>query len=559
MARAIHFITSMIAPFLQSSCERRLASALLLLGLFCLGCRPESDAPTNPQPGPEVGSLGGSPASGPLGAGPPGAQSALASPRYNVLFVSIDDLRPELGVYDAPGAVTPHIDRLGERSLVFRRAFCSLASCAPSRAAVFTGLRPGSNGVRDLSTNYRDSVSDVVALPELFRNAGAFTAAFGKVHHGPPEGPAAKRLDDPLSWSVPCWRPERWQTYYATAAGRKIRDDRIAEAQRAAEARGEKLWGEPKGPAFEAPDVSDTELGDGRIAQRAIEVMAERKGERFFLAVGFLKPHMPFIAPKRYWDLHPLESLPPAAASSPPQGAPLSLALTDSAEVRAHAGMPLQGPIPAEVERKLVQGYLACVSYVDAQVGRLLEALDDLNLAENTIVVLWGDHGWHLGEHGMWGKHTNYEVATRVPLIVHVPGGAAAKTDALVELIDLYPTLAELCGLEAPSRCEGESFTPLLKDPEAPGKPAIFTEYPRVVQGDRVIGHAVRSETHRYVEWRAEGELEPRATEFYELSPEGKGGAREASNLIGEARVQKELEAHRELLEQGPLQGLQDR
>ncbi|MEM7517284.1 MAG: sulfatase/phosphatase domain-containing protein, partial [Planctomycetota bacterium] len=178
------------------------------------------------------------------------------------------------------------------------------------------------------------------------------------------------------------------------------------------------------------------------------------------------------------------------------------------------------------------------------------------NLAENTIVVLWGDHGWHLGEHGMWGKHTNYEVATRVPLIVHVPGGAAAKTEALVELIDLYPTLAELCGLETPSRCEGESFASLSEDPKGQGKPAVFTEYPRVVQGERVIGHAVRSETHRYVEWRAEGESEPRATEFYALPSEGR--VREASNLIGEARVQKELEAHRALLKQ-PLQALQGR
>ena len=449
----------------------------------------------------------------------PGRTTATARP--NVLFISIDDLRPDLGAYGAPGAVTPRLDELAARSLLFERAYCSVASCAPSRAAVLTGLRPERTRVLDLSTHYREALPDVVTLPQLFKQAGWHTAALGKVHHGPPDGPGAGDLDDPPSWSVPCWRPERWQTYYATEEARELRASLLRDALREAEARGQKLWLEPKGPVWEAPDVADDELSDGMIALEALRRLDERAaalretGEPFFLAVGFLKPHLPFVAPERYWKLHPPESIDLPPDEGPPIGAP-SWAVTDSAEVRAHAGMPRQGDFDEEVQRELIRGYRACASFADAQVGRLLDALERLELADSTIVVVWGDHGWHLGDQDMWGKHTNYEVATRVPLILHVPGGEGARTAALSELVDLYPTLAELCGLAAPADVSGKSLVPLLADPNARVKDAIFHRYPRATPAGVIDGLAVRTEAYRLVRWTAaDGAL--RGVELYDL------------------------------------------
>lgn len=426
-----------------------------------------------------------------------------APERKNVLFVSIDDLRPSLGAYGFEGARTPHLDALAASGTRFDRAYCQMATCAPSRAAVLTGCRPATNGVTDLKTHYRDALPDAVTLPQLFKQEGWFAAAFGKVHHGRPEDEG--ELDDAASWSVACWRPERWQTYYATEAARAVMRENEVRAER------EGLWAVPRGLSHEAPDVADSELGDGRIADAAIAALEAHRDEPFFLAVGFLKPHMPYVAPKRYWDLHPADS-----ARTPgrlPEGAS-ELSTTDSAEVRSHFDVPDEGPIPPELQRELVRGYLACTSYVDAQVGRLLAALERLELRDSTIVVVWGDHGWHLGEQGHLGKHTNFESATRVPLLVHVPGREQVPaTDALVELVDLYPTLAELCGLAPPTPLEGASFAAHLFRAGAPQKSAVFHEFHR---GQRARGHAVRTDTHRLVQWTlADGSV---TEELYDLT-----------------------------------------
>ena len=424
--------------------------------------------------------------------------------KRNVLFISVDDLRPSLGCYGAVGAKTPVLDKLAASGTRFDRAYCQMASCGPSRAAVMTGCRPDTNGVQDLTTSYREALPNLVVLPELFRKNGWFTAALGKVQHGPPTGPLAGKLDDPRAWSVPCWRPARWQTYYGSENARRVQRELEEEAQRAADERGDGIvWAVPRGLAWDAPDVDDSELGDGMIADRAIEMLEEHAGEPFFLALGFLKPHMPYVAPKRYWDLHSKESLPALIEQDSPQGSP-ALALHDSREVRVHANIPLEGELPAETRANLVHAYYACTSYIDAQIGRVLAKLDELGLADNTIVVVWGDHGWHLGEQGVFGKHTNYESAVRSPLLIRVPGETqVAASDSFVELIDLYPTLAELCGLQAPQAIEGSSFAAQLTSDDSPGKDAVFHQYARAHPGRKMqsIGHAIRTDTHRYIEW----------------------------------------------------------
>ena len=436
--------------------------------------------------------------------------------RMNVLFISIDDLRPSLGAYGFDGAHTPHLDALAARGTRFDRAYCQMATCAPSRAAVLTGCRPATNGVVDLKTHYRDALPDAVTLPQLFKEKGWYAAAFGKVHHGRPEDEG--ELDDAISWSTDCWRPaDRWQTYYATEAARTVMRENEARAER------EGLWAVPRGLSYEAPDVPDSELGDGRIADAAIAAMEAHRDEPFFLAVGFLKPHMPYVAPKKYWDLYPPNSESAPIDEGLPDGSP-TLSTTDSAEVRSHHDIPNEGPIPDDLRRELRRGYLACASYVDAQVGRLLATLERLGLDDSTIVVVWGDHGWHLGEQGHLGKHTNFETSTRVPLLVHVPGRDHVQaTDALVELVDLYPTLAELCGLVPPTPIEGTSFASNLFDRDAPRKSAVFHEFHR---GKQAKGYAVRTDTHRLVQWtRADGAV---VEELYDLAAD----PRETLNVV---------------------------
>ncbi len=467
-----------------------------------------------------------------------------SSPKHdkrNVLFISVDDLRPSLGCYGAVGAKTPVLDKLAASGTRFDRAYCQMASCGPSRAAVITGCRPDTNGVHDLTTSYRDALPDLVVLPELFRKNGWFTAALGKVQHGPPTGPLAGKLDDPRAWSVPCWRPERWQTYYGSENAQRVQRELEEEAQRAADERGDGIvWAVPRGLAWDAPDVGDSELGDGMIADRAIEMLEEHADEPFFLALGFLKPHMPYVAPKRYWDLHSKETLPALIEQPNPHGAP-SIALQGSREVRVHANIPMEGPLSAETRGELVHAYYACTSYIDAQIGRVLAKLDELGLADNTIVVVWGDHGWHLGEQGVFGKHTNYESAVRSPLLIRVPGQTqVAASSSFVELIDLYPTLAELCGLTVPSVVEGTSFAAQLTSTEVAGKDAVFHQYARSLPGrkQRTIGHAIRTETHRYVEWTHP--LMPLERELYDLTEDPE----ELTNIVESSpAVASELQA----------------
>jgi len=406
----------------------------------------------------------------------------------NVLFLAIDDLRPALGCYGDPLALTPHIDELARRGILFQRAYCQQAVCSPSRLSLLTGRRPDTIRVWDLATHFRRARPDAVTLPQHFKNHGYLTRSIGKILHG-----SGKPARDAPSWSEP--------PLYDV-----VRDPSLRYARREnREGRGLKRV------ATESADVPDETYVDGLVCRAALEVIDElaTKKQPFFLAVGFRKPHLPFCAPKRYWDLYDPKAIPDPVPTTHPQRAP-ELAVRSWMELEGYSDIPKTGEFPMTKRRELRHGYYACVSYIDALVGRLLERLEARNLTENTVICLWGDHGFHLGEQGLWTKANNYEWATRVPLIL-VPSGSkrtGKTTDALVELVDLYPTLAELCGLPVPEGLEGVSLEPLLQEPDRPWKTAAFSQFPRARNEPRhrgrgdFMGYALRTERYRYVEWR---------------------------------------------------------
>lgn len=431
---------------------------------------------------------------------------AIAAERLNVLFIAVDDLRTDLGCYGDPIAVTPHLDALAARGRVFSRAYSQIAVCNPSRASLMTGRRPDTLRVWDLNTHFREHVPDVVTLPQYFKQHGYHTEAVGKIYHDPP------RFRDEPSWSVPALLDDT-----GAARGKYASEANLRVYQPGGKR------GEEKAAATEAADVPDNTYIDGRVADVAVERLRAltAKGQPFFLAVGIRRPHLPFTAPKRYWDLYDPEKLGTVPQPEPPRGAP-ALALHNSAELRGYTDMPAKGGWTAEQVTRLRHGYYAATSYADAQIGRVLSELRARGLERNTVVVVWSDHGYHLGEHGLWCKTTNYEVDTRVPLIVAYPGQphAGAKTSALVELLDLYPTLVDLCALPVARGLEGRSLRPWLEAPTHASPPAAFSQFARpwiYRQKPEAMGYAVRTPTHRYVEWRRFGTREVVARELYAL------------------------------------------
>ncbi len=435
-----------------------------------------------------------------------GGQAWAAAPkkRLNVLFFAVDDLRPELGCYGNKLIRSPNIDRLAARSLVFAHAYCQQAVCSPSRTSLLTGLRPDSTRVYDLVTHFRKTVPDVVTLPQHFKNHGYYCVGMGKIYHG--------GLNDPLSWSEP-WRRPQNVTTYALPENQEIVKRRRREAQKRG-LRGKALSRAARGPAYEAADVPDNTYHDGALAEMAIQALRRIKDRPFFLAVGFIKPHLPFVSPLKYWRLYRREDFRLPSNPFPPKNAP-RYALTNWGELRQYEGIPKSGPLSDEMTLTLRHAYYAAVSYMDAQVGKVLDELERLGLKDNTIVVLWGDHGWKLGEHGAWCKHTNFELDTNAPLILHVPGAPAngQKCDALVEFVDIYPTLCEAAGLPLPDHLEGTSLLPLTQNPNRPWKTAAFSQYPR----GKVMGYTMRTERYRFTLWvDRENHDDVKAVELYD-------------------------------------------
>ena len=399
---------------------------------------------------------------------------AEADSPYNVLFIAVDDLRPLLGCYGHPEIHSPNIDKLAERGTLFNRADCQFPVCNPSRASVLTGLRPDTTGVQDNPTDFREVLPGVVTLPQHFKDYGYHTRSVGKVAHGD----AAWK--DELSWSAPIWR-EPWRYIDKT-----------------------------KSPSWQALDVDDDELEDGRIANAAIEVLTEIKDKQFFLAVGFNKPHLPFYAPSKYFDLYTTQDFKLPLDSNLPRNAP-SIA-SNPKGMKAYQDISNYPPFSDEKTLELTLAYAANVSYIDALVGRVLDQLDALNLTENTAIVFWGDHGFHLGEHGLWRKNTLFEDSVRSPLIVSVPQQTHTDvvTDALVELVDIYPTLCDICQLSIPSELEGISMLPVIEDPIRLWKTAAFSQLKR---STNINGHSMRTTQYRYTEWGQNGE---RGRELYD-------------------------------------------
>lgn len=397
----------------------------------------------------------------------------------NVLFLSVDDLRPSLGCYGDTLAKTPAIDRFAQSSRLFLAAYCNQAVCGPSRTSVFTGRLPDNTRVWHNRHRFRDTCPSLITLPQLFRNAGYHTQSIGKTFSG------RQSEEDPESWSVPPVIQETtWKKYALQENDKKGK----------------------KGVATEAVAVPDDEYSDGKIVARAIETLhvLSKEQKPFFLAVGFLKPHLPFCAPKQYWDLYDRRSFATDQHRQRTTDVP-EYAYPDHDELGGYSDIPSNQQLHSEHIKKLRHGYYACVSYIDSLVGRLLHSLSVCGLAENTIVVLWGDHGYSLGEADHWCKQTNFERDTRVPLLIRIPNMPApgVPTSALVEYVDLYPTVARLASLTVPPLLDGQTLKPILDDPNTDGRSHAMSQYARPWKKEdpQVMGYSIRSPTHRYTRW----------------------------------------------------------
>ena len=391
----------------------------------------------------------------------------------NFLLFFIDDLRPELGCYGHSQIHSPHIDQLAEGGLRFDKAYCNVPVCGASRASLMTGARPTPQRFLTYYTRADEDLPTQTTLPEFFKEKGYQTVSLGKIfHHG---------NDSQDSWSQPPWHAEpsrvsSWRDYITDAIVENFSSEDHEE------------------PSTErAIDAHDTAYIDGKTATKAIRMLRQfsEKKEPFMLWVGFVKPHLPFNAPSRYWDLYDRDSIKLATYPFQPKNAP-DQAMHNSGELRGYTDIPAEGPVSDEKAAELIHGYYACVSYTDALVGQVLEELKHLELDKNTIVALFGDHGWNLGEHGLWCKHCNFNTSLQVPLIIRIPGqentkkqSIAGSTEGLVEFVDLYPTFVDLAGFEVPEYLSGKSLLPLIENPGMDWKDPVFARYGR---GNSIIG-----------------------------------------------------------------------
>ncbi len=442
--------------------------------------------------------------------------ASTAAARPNVLFIAVDDLRPQLGCYGCEGMVSPNLDKLAAGGIVFNRSYCMVPTCGASRASLLSGIRPARHRFVNYLAWAEKDAPGATTLNTHFKNHGYYTVSLGKVFHHPP--------DNAQGWSEPPWRPPHdglGMRYYALESSYK----------------GLNIPRGGRGRAFEKADVPDDTYPDGRLATRAIADLKRlaNKDQPFLLAVGFFKPHLPFVAPAKYWDLYEHDKIHLPDNYARPQGAP-NVAIHNSGELRAYAGIPKSGPVSDETARMLIHGYYACVSYTDAQIGRLLDTLAQLGLENDTIVIVWGDHGWNLGEHTMWCKHCCFETSMRAPIIIRVPGIEGGKTtDGLTEFIDIYPSLCELCGLPAPDHLEGRSFAPLLKNPDAPWKQAAIGRYRN--------GDTIRTDRFRY-SFYSDGKNKPLGRMLYDHGDDPS----ETVNVAGQTSLGEDVERlHAEL------------
>ncbi len=435
--------------------------------------------------------------------------SATPPPQPNVLFLVADDFRAELASYGSP-AITPNLDRVAKRTLQFDRAYAQQAVCNPSRSSFLTGRRPDTLKIWNNSVHFREPNPDVMTLPLWFKQHGYDTRCVGKIFHNWHTAVHG----DPRSWSAPEF------LHYANHGDDSAQVKGALPPNLAKTVTG---FGYAKNGICECRDVPDEAYYDGRVAAEAVRVLGEVKAKPFFLAVGFWKPHAPFNAPKKYWDLYDRAKLPPLDPRRP-EGAP-DIAFHNSSEVLGPAkNQPRPTP---EQAAEMRHGYFANISYMDAQLGKVLDALDASGVADRTVITFVADHGYHIGEHTLWGKTSNFELDARVPFFIGTPAmkSAGKRTASPTELLDLFPTLVALCGLPKPDALEGTNLTPLLTDPTLTLKPAAFTQHPRPAYYDRepssqpaVMGVSIRTARVRYTEWRDWKTGEPVARELYDAA-----------------------------------------
>jgi arylsulfatase A-like enzyme len=444
--------------------------------------------------------------------------------RPNILFIAVDDLKPIMGCYGNKDIQTPHIDRLAKMGTTFMNNHCQQAVCGPTRASLLTGKRPDATKIWDLKTQMRDMNPNILTLPQYFTQNNYQTVGIGKLFH---PGCAIDKVD-PISWSIPYLNPSpedyadgmgeptngQYQDPYTKKTFVKERKPRTGPID-------PDIPTSLKGPSTECVDVPDHAYDDGVFALKSKAQMIKMSKEKapFFMAVGFHKPHLPFVAPKKYWDLYDREKMPIAPFQEHAKNSPL-IAYHKSGELLNYPDIPdfvtlsgdsLRIGLKISKQKELIHGYFAAVSYLDAQVGILLNTLDSLGITENTIIVLWGDHGWHLGDHDLWVKHSTYEQATRSPLIISAPGFKAGKSSTPSEHLDVFPTLCQLAGLPVPSDLEGVSLTPVMKNNKASMKEFAMSQYPRKLKMEeakklgysspQLMGYSLRTEKFRYTLW----------------------------------------------------------
>lgn len=433
------------------------------------------------------------------------AAEACAASRPNVLLILVDDLKPALGCYGEVSAKTPNIDRLAARGMRFDLAYCNQAVCAPSRFTLMLGTHSTSSGLYGLGSRLRERWPEAVTLPQYFAKQGGYrTESIGKVFHI-----GHGNDGDPQSFSVPHFKDKviEYLDPASTEGGQLTREEALFTNQKL-----DQIRNLPRGAAFESPVAQDEDYADGRVAAETVKRLQAAQQRRaqdgtpFFIAAGFVRPHLPFSAPKKYWDLHDPATLPMPQFENHPAGSP-KIAQKRGGEIAAYKPVPedADAALSPALKRQLIHGYYASTSFVDAQIGKVIAALDRLGLADETIIVLWGDHGFHLGDLGIWTKHTNYEQANRIPLLIVAPGVAQAgsSTRQLAETVDLFPTLAALAGLPAPTGpqpIDGLSLVPVLQDPQTRVRDHAYHAYPK-----GRLGRAIRTERYRLVEWKTPG------------------------------------------------------
>jgi iduronate 2-sulfatase len=432
----------------------------------------------------------------------------------NILFVSIDDLRPSLGVYGDTIVHSPNIDKLASEGFTFRQTFAQSAVCAPSRASLMTGLRPDSTRVWHLGNKFRKINPDAVTMPQYFSENGYHTVNLGKMFHN--------YMPDSISWDEPDLRPERYkkpnwlgrdgETFYISEtvqASQVLKRDSLLKLRPKRYADG---WN--TGPAWEAADVHDSMYYDGaqnELTKKTLTRLA-KMDKPFYMGLGYFRPHLPFTAPKKYWDLYDKDNIPLAANPEIPKNAPLHT-MNSMYELRHydgfnHIGHPTSSyRMSQDTIRTLRHGYYASVSYVDALLGDIIAHMKTIGIYDNTIIVVWGDHGWKLGDHNSWGKMTNYNIDLKVPMIVRYPNqdNKGGQSHGITELVDLFPSVCELAGIDVPNYMQGTSFVPLIKDPKRYWKKAAFSQFhrrPKVsADGKRYMGYSINTEAYHYIEW----------------------------------------------------------